>query len=88
MKRRVAAGAGTGPWSSGLSRRLVRGGPSMVRSLREAPKASSTRGSSAVNAGAVHPVIARKLPARWVTSSELGIDTADTRSLVVRHDTL
>ena len=79
---------GQGPWSYELERRLVRGGPAMVRSCTEVPHAGSTWGRSAVHACAVHPVIASHLPARGVTSSSLGRGTSDTRFLVMRHDTL
>ena len=79
MQRRVSALVGTGHWASGLSRRRVRGCPSMVRARREAPHASATRGSRAVNACAVNPVLARQLPARWGTASSRGLDPSHTR---------
>ena len=88
LRRRWSALVGKGHVSYGRSRRLVRGGPSMGRSRREASNAASTRGRSAVLACAVHPVIARQLPARWVTVASLGLDTSDTRGLVVRPDIL
>ena len=69
MKSRVSAIVGKGQWSYARSRRLVRGWPALVRSCRSAATARSPGGSSAVNAGSVHPVIARQLPARGVTSS-------------------
>ena len=66
------------PWGQGLvadalERRLVRGCPSMVQSCRAATNECSTWGRSAVNACSVHPVSARQLPARGVTSASLGL---------------
>jgi hypothetical protein len=88
MKRWWSALGGTGHWSSVRSRRLVRGCPALGRACREAPNACATCGSRAVPSAAVHPVIARPLPAPWVTSAALGIGTSDTRGVGVRHATL
>jgi hypothetical protein len=45
-------------------------------------------GYRAVNAGSVHPVIARQLPARGGTSSSLGIGTSPRAELSLRDGTL
>ena len=79
MKRSVSAIVGQGQVPYDLYRRLVRGCPSLVRSGKEAANACAQGGSRAVNASAVNPIIARQLPARWLTSSALGIGTADAR---------
>jgi hypothetical protein len=75
----VSAVAGQGEVSYALERRRVRGCPAMVCRAIDASKAGATGGRRAVNAGAVKPVMARKLPARGVTSSELGIATSVAR---------
>jgi hypothetical protein len=88
MKSRLSASVGKGPLPYALKRRLVRGWPSMVRSCRSAATARSKCGSSAVNSCSIHPVIARQLPARWVTSSYLGIGTSALTALSLGDATL
>jgi hypothetical protein len=82
MKSHLSAIGGQGQVASVVERRLVRGGPSLVESRREASKACATCGRRAVNSGSGTPVMARKLPARWVTSSELAIGTSVSRGEV------
>ena len=76
MTSHLSAMVGQGEVSYELERRLVRGCPSMVCRAIDARNAGSKGGRRAVNSGAVKPVMARKLPARCVTSSELGIATS------------
>ena len=87
MKSGWLAMVDKGPWSEVLSRRLVQGCPSVVRSCREAAHACSTWGSSPVDSRSVHLVIACILPARGVTSSSRGIGTSDMRLFVGRYPT-